>query len=325
MSSVPKFEARRAEGATLKDIDTARVDWFVTQAARERDLSFRKSSVAGVLDALSLKDGPHLLNAALLLFGREPQRIAPAAVIKCVLHRGSHIDDDLLSHQVAGGTLFQQADEARDFVLTRLDHWVGERRTGLGAQSGAEIPATAIAEVIVNAIAHRDYDSTASVQVAVFSDRVEVINPGRLPRGLRLEDLPRPHASVPVNPFIAHVLFLARYIDKLGAGIPRVIASCRRVGLPEPTFEERGNQFSVTLWRDALAPVALRGLGLSERQLRGLEGLRRAGRLTNSSYQALAGVTRKTATRDLDDLVKRGVLVRVGEKRGAHYIVARGK
>ena len=53
--------------------------------------------------------------------------------------------------------------------------------------------------------------------------------------------------------------------------------------------------------------------------------VKKAGKITNSGYQELVGVARKTAARDLDRLVEKGVLERVGTKRGAHYVLAERK
>ena len=69
-----------------------------------------------------------------------------------------------------------------------------------------ELPRAAVAEAIVNAVAHRDYASNASVRVMLFSDRLEIWNPGELPVGLTPEQLRQPHASIPRNPLIADPL-----------------------------------------------------------------------------------------------------------------------
>lgn len=195
--------------------------------------------------------------------------------------------------------------------------------TGLTTKN--EIPKEAVTETIVNAVAHRDYTSNASVQVFVFSDRIKVSNPGRLPKGLTPEQLTKPHSSDPPNPFIARPVFLAHYIESLGTGTLDVIRLCREANLPSPEFVQRGNQFVVTLWRDWLTDEALRSLGVTDRQVQGAFHVKKAGKITNSEYQDIVGVTRKTASRDLDRLVKKGVLERVGTKRGAHYVLAERK
>jgi len=70
-----------------------------------------------------------------------------------------------------------------------------------------ELPVEAVTEAIVNAIVHRDYTSNASVQVMLFPNRLEILNPGRLPVGLTIEELYGAHKSIPANPLIADVLY----------------------------------------------------------------------------------------------------------------------
>lgn len=94
-------------------------------------------------------------------------------------------------------------------------------------------------------------------------------------------------------------------------------------GLAEPAFEQRGDEFVVTLWRDWLTEAVLDELGVTARQRKALEHLRVQGRLRSAEYQSLTGSSRQTASRDLEDLVRKGLLVRVGEGRGSHYVKAR--
>jgi len=104
-------------------------------------------------------------------------------------------------------------------------------------------------EDIVNAVAHREYTSNASVQVMLFADRLEIWNPGELPPQLTVDNLRRPHASIPRSPRIAEPLFLARYIEKAGTGTLDMINLCAQAGLPAPEFRQDGGQFIQTLWR----------------------------------------------------------------------------
>lgn len=104
-----------------------------------------------------------------------------------------------------------------------------------------------------------------------------------------------------------------------------MIADCRKAGLPEPDFEQRGPHFVVTLWRDWLTEEVVAGIGVTERQLKAIAYVKSHGRIANSNYQSLTGVMRKTAARDLDDLAAKGIFERVGVKRGAHYVLAKRK
>jgi ATP-dependent DNA helicase RecG len=130
---------------------------------------------------------------------------------------------------------------------------------------------------------------------------------------------------VPYNPLIAESLYLTRYIEKVGSGTQTMINLCRDAGLPEPQFEQRVGSFVVTPRRDWLTDRVMAELGLDERQLLVMTHIRSSGRIANAEYQQVTGAGRKTAGRDLDDLVDKHALVRVGEKRGSHHILARRK
>ena len=101
------------------------------------------------------------------------------------------------------GTVFDLVDQAVDFVLSKINLWVGTRQAGSQVPVEYEIPREVVTEAIVNAVAHRDYTSNGSVQVMLFADRLEIWNPGALPPSLTLEKLRQPHGSMPANPLLA--------------------------------------------------------------------------------------------------------------------------
>jgi len=125
---------------------------------------------------------------------------------------------------------------------------VGTRERSTQAPVAYEMPPEVVREAIVNAVAHRDYTSSGSVQVMLFSDRLEVWNPGTLPPSLTLEMLRHPHGSVPGNPLLAEPLYLTKYIERMGTGTGDMIERCRNAGLPEPEFTLTDG-FVVTLRR----------------------------------------------------------------------------
>jgi len=132
--------------------------------------------------------------------------------------------------------VFEVIDLAVDFVMSRIDRWIGTRSESAQAPTVYEIPREVVAEAIVNAVSHRDYASHGSVQVMLFADRLEVWNPGTLPPNLTLEGLRGPHGSIPHNPLLAEPLYLTKYIERMGTGTRDMIARCREAGLPEPEF-----------------------------------------------------------------------------------------
>ena len=316
----PPFDTTACDSATFADLSRKRLDWFLETARRERRFPLKPHTAPeALLKHLNLLADGRPTNAALLLFGSAPQRFHRTAETKCVFCHGTEYRRPFASQQIYTGDLFDQADQARDFVLAKINRAVGTRATSITAPATYELPPDAIAEAVVNAIAHRDYHSHASVEVRLFADRLEVWNPGTLPGTLTLDDLRHDHPSVPNNPLIAESLYLTRYIEKAGSGTQRMIELCLDGGLPAPDFDLLQGSFVITLWRDWLTGDVLAELSLNDRQLKALPLVRQHPRFSNSDYQAVTGATRPTAKRDLEELVTKGVIVRKGSGRGAHY------
>lgn len=320
---VPPFDTSLCEQATLKDISRKRVEWFLDTARRERGFPLKSNtSTQALLTHLNLAHDQKPTNAALLLFGGNPQKFHRTAEIKCMHCRGTEYRRPFVSMQVYGGDLFDQANLARDFVLDRIDRAVGVRDVSITAPATYELPPDAVGEAIVNAIAHRDYHSNASVEVRLFADRLEIWNPGALPGTLTMDSLRHDHPSVPYNPLLAESLYLARYIERVGSGTQTMIELCREAGLPEPQFEQREGFFVTTIWRDWLTPEILAGMNLNERQIICLNMLKIERRITTMEYQNLVKCSRRTAARDLDELLAKGILLRLGAGRNAYYVTA---
>ncbi|MHB9016313.1 MAG: ATP-binding protein [Sulfurovum sp.] len=319
------FDASACARATMDDLSDEKLRWFLGTARRERNYALPgKTPREKALRHLNLIDRGHPTHAAILLFGEEPQRFLIASEVKCLHFHGTEVRKPIPSYQVFKGTVFDLVDQAVDFVLSKVARSVGTREHSVQAPVEYELPKEAVREAIVNAVAHRDYASNASVQVMLFADRLEVWNPGELPPSLTPELLRGPHASIPRNPLIAEPLFLARYIEKAGTGTLDMIARCREAGLPEPDFEQRAGQWVVTLWRDWLTDAVLDHLGVNELGRKVVGFLKINRRVNNQAYQAAFNVSKATATRHLDSLTKKGILQKVGiTGKGTYYMLQR--
>jgi hypothetical protein len=226
------FDATICKGAAIADLDMGKIKWFVETARAKRN--FPLSPLAkpeAILTHLNLLKGKKLTNAALLLFDKNPQRYFITAEIRCVLFHGNEIRKPIPSYQVYKGNVFEQVNQAVDFVLSRINLSVDDRSKSVEVPVEYEIPRAAVAEAIVNAVAHRDYSSTSSVQVMLFRNRLEVWNPGDLPSFLSIPKLKKAHGSFPPNPLLAEPLYLAGFIERLGTGIPDMVKACLSAGL----------------------------------------------------------------------------------------------
>ncbi len=251
------FDATFCRNASLNDLDEEKITRFLGLARRGRNFPLPGDTPTHeVLMHLNLLDKGRPTHAAVLLFGKQPQRFLLTSEVKCAHFHGYEVAKPIPSYQVYKGTVFDLVDQAKDFVLSKVDLWVGTRAESTQVPTKYEIPQEVVAEAIVNAVVHRDYTSNGSVQVMLFRDRLEVWNPGTLPPTLTLEKLRGPHASVPHNPLIAEPMYLAKYIERMGTGIRDMIRRCRNAGLPEPGIRIDGGFFVLTIQRRKSEPGA---------------------------------------------------------------------
>ena len=249
------FDASFHPSAGLQDIDPEKIQSFVRLAQAKRGFPRAETEPAEkILTHLNLLHNGRLTNAALLLFGKEPQRFFINSEVRCASFAGTIVEKPIPSYKVFKGTLFELVDQALEFVLNKLNYRVETRAESVSIPGRYEIPKEVVAEAIVNAIAHRDYTSNASVQVMVFRDRVEIWNPGALPMGWTTEKLKQLHTSVPANPLLAEPLYLAAYIERLGTGTTDILEKCLSANLPEPQFIQ-AEDFRSILYRPGTPQV----------------------------------------------------------------------
>jgi ATP-dependent DNA helicase RecG len=158
---------------------------------------------------------------------------------------------------------------------------------------------------------------------------LEVHSPGTLPGPVTLENLLVARFSR--NAVIAQVLSDLGFVERLGYGLNRVVTVLRHMNLPEPKFEEINGTFRVTLFsatieafRELHPPDLSRyaKVLLNQRQEIALNYTLGHGRITNRTYQELCpDISPETLRRDLVDLVKKGVLIKVGDKKTTYYIL----
>ena len=231
------FDASPCAKATLDDLDFERMAQFVRTARLVRQFPLPEGTPAPqLLEHLNLLNEGRPTNAAVLLFGKSPQRFLISSEIRCAHFHGTEVAKPIPSYQVYKGTAFELVDQAVDFVLSKINRRIGTRAGSARAPRTYEIPVEVVTEAVVNAVAHRDYTDNGSVQVMLFADRLEVRNPGRLPPPLTLENLREAHRSVPGNPLLGEALYLTEYIERMGTGTLDMIRRCVEAGLAEPEF-----------------------------------------------------------------------------------------
>ena len=205
-----------------------------------------------VLMRLKLTRNKKLTNAAILLFGKNPQIFFTRPEVKCIRFKGTDVAGKMLDFKVIQTNLFDQLTESEKFIYNNISMaaWIEDWK--LQRQEKWEYPPKAIREALANALCHREYETTSSVQVRIFDDRIEFWNPGKLPEGWTVETLKQVHESIPRNPAIAKQFFWVKYIEEVGTGTNKIIEWCTDWGLPEPEFEFTGTSLVVTFRKSKL-------------------------------------------------------------------------
>ncbi len=273
--------------------------------------------------------------AALLLFGRRPQRLLPHAAVKAARFKGRDISSFIVDSAEIGGTVDRQIEAAVQFVVRNMR--MASVIEGVYRREIPEYPLPAVREAITNAVLHRDYGRLGEkVRILMFDDRLEVWSPGGLAGPVTLETLEVRRYSR--NPRLAQAMYELRLVEEMGTGIRRIRRALAELGSPPPTFLADDVSFTAVLPAHPLeAAPAPKGestperpagvdrrlwAALSPRQRRGLLHALREGRITNRAYRQACGeeISDEVARRDLQDLVRKGLLFRVGDKRGTYYV-----
>nr|WP_315174689.1 ATP-binding protein [uncultured Flavobacterium sp.] len=254
--------------ANFNDIDSESVKAFIKDAQKSgRMPDVSDLSIEELFEKLRLLENGEIKRAAIILFGKDPNRFYPNVMIK--IGRFGSDDADLKFQETEEGNLFQLLKNVPNQLnykfFTKSIDFEGMLRIEKG-----EYPVAAIREMLLNALVHRMYMGSM-IQLRVYDNKLTLWNEGNLPEGMELESLKRHHISRPRNPIIADICFKAGYIDSWGRGTLKIINSCKEAGLPEPTITTLDGGILVTLFKDKYSTEQLKPLGLSERQIAAIE------------------------------------------------------
>ncbi len=319
-----EYEAEVVPGAHAADLDPLILNEYLGK--REARGAAKVESLPQFLFEIGATDREgHPTMAGLLLFGRNPQAFAPQSGVVFVrfLNNEPRGEDGAAGYgrrEELTGPLPRIIERAWNLVYAEM--YRGATIPSLEREERVEYPRFAVREAIINAVCHRDYRIKGRrIEIRMYNDRLEVISPGGLPGYMTLDNLVDDHFSR--NPRLVNGLYYWGYIEELGLGIDRMIEEMVQQGHPPPHFRDTGYSFTVTLFNAIKdSPLPRWTQNMNERQTQALDYVRREGSITNGEYQRLCdGISPETLRRDLADLVSRGLLLKVGSKKGTYYIL----
>lgn len=322
------FETEPAVGATLDDLNWEKIALYIR---RLHGQEYKDLKAILMQRGCLVQRGAtiHPTNAGVLLFGKDPQRFVRGADITAVRFAGEAMGDTF-NRQDINGTLPDQIQRAETFLVDHMRKDIELKHT-MARREQYEYPMEAARELVVNAVAHRDYSIRGDgIRLFIFKNRMDVTSPGKLPGPVTIDNIKDERFSR--NPVIVQVLSDMGYIERLGYGVDRVIELMKRHGLREPDFHETDSGFRASLFNEMVGqpepPEKTFAISvdvpLNPRQEAALEYLQHPenSRITNSELQRLfPDVHAETIRRDLADMVTKNLLTKMGQKRGSYYVL----
>lgn len=328
------FEEKTVKGFTFDDISKAKIRAFINEAG----IRIGATPVPDFMRSLKVADDVRVKNAGILFFAKDVYGNLHQAQMTLLAFKGTdrlHIYD---RHDVRDD-LLTQFNEAVAFLKKHLN--VRSEIRGLNREDIYEIPLEVLREALVNALMHRDYSITGTqVSVEVYDDRVEIINPGGLPKGLSIRDLGK--VSIRRNELIADLFFRLHKVERIGMGIRKMREAMISAGLREPTFEPNGF-FRVIFHRspEFAMKKGTPGTDVMKKEGRARTAQKTVQITTQKTVQKIIalirqnpGITRQELAMELgltDSGIKyhlkkmqdKGLLRRVGPDKGGHWEVIR--
>ena len=196
----------------------------------------------------------------MLLFGRNPNKFLPQSGIRAVCFPGTEPDYAVRADEDLRGPMVPLRSADRDIVeLGLVDQaWDFVRRNTIPTAhlesarkiQSWEYPESVVREAVVNALVHRDYSITGTdIMLAIFSDRLEITSPGRLPNTITTDGM-KAGARYARNQTLVNIMRDYGYVDARGMGVRnKIIPGMRDHNGTEPDLIENEARFTVRLWK----------------------------------------------------------------------------
>lgn len=322
------FEEKTVKGFTFDHISKAKIRAFTKEAG----IRIGSTSVPDFLRSLKVSDESRVKNAGILFFAKDMYDHLHQAQMTLLAFKGRdrlHIYD----RRDVRDDLLTQFNEGVTFLKKHLN--VRSEIRGLNREDIYEIPIEVLREALVNALMHRDYSITGTqISVEVYDDRVEIVNPGGLPKGLSLRDLGK--VSIRRNELIADLFFRLHKVERIGMGIQKMKEAMVAAGLSEPSFASDAF-FRATFQRspEFAMKEGILGAEVSEKKLEGktaqkttqkttqkIMGLiRHKPEITRQELAIELGITDSGIKYHLKKMQAKGLIRRVGPDKGGHWKV----
>jgi ATP-dependent DNA helicase RecG len=258
-------------GTSFTDMDISRIDYYLRTIVKDPEIPKNDKEWIQRLLGLGLMAEDGLGNnvcsvAGLVCFGINPRRFLRHTGLRVMAFAGKDKEYQALLDVVLDGPLVgrwnttesgqkQLIDEGliEKFSFT-IEPFITQEAPEIDANMRREktwhYPFEAVRETIINALIHRDWTRSVDIEVTCYSDRLEVISPGKLQNSMTVEKMIAGQRSSR-NPLIMDILRDYGYVDARGMGVrTKVIPSMRHMNNTEPIFEATEDYLKTILFKN---------------------------------------------------------------------------
>lgn len=311
-SSGIDYETMPVFKASVDDLDQKAILQFLTARKNHGEAKINDDTLKSynIITYDSSRKYPSILG--ILLFGRNPQHYLSEAMIICSHFQGISGRETIATVD-CNGSLFNQFKQAFAFIIDRIYHSFTIK--GLKREDKLEIPEVAIREALLNMIVHRNYHIKAPSKIAIYDDRIEFFSPGQFPGPISLENL-KGGITYLRNSAICKILREASYIEKLGTGFIAIFSSYDKHHLKTPQIIEGENYIKCILPR-LPAEASVREMYSIRDEILKLFEINIE--ISVKEVVQKLSISRATAVRRINSLIKEGILERIGHTKGIRY------
>ena len=253
-------ELRTNSRAELTDINTEEYQLYLLELKKNKPhLAKLEEKEINRLQGFVVDNKPTV--AALMLFSVYPQAYFPQLCITAVSVPGKEmsatgsVGERFIDNKRIEGSITQMLNDALIFVRKNMKvKTIIDSETGM-RNDRTEYPVIAVRELVLNALIHRDYSihtESAPITITMYSDRMEIENPGGLYGRMTLDNLGFVSADTR-NPYIAGALEIMGETENRYSGIPTVRSAMKNAGLPQPVFENNRGVFKAILYNEIVS------------------------------------------------------------------------
>jgi ATP-dependent DNA helicase RecG len=317
-------------GRTAEDINANFLRSYMKRANDSGRLAYKFTNRDDILYRLGLMDNGEPNNAAIAMFGKNPPLELQMAVFATDV-KHTFIDIDR-----ASGTINQLVDIGEQYIR-RNTRWRVVRDGSPQRTEIPEVPMDAVREALLNSYAHRDAGISQINEIGIYSDRIEIYNPGTFPEGLTPDDFI--HGSekpVQRNPLLAKIMYNSRDIESFGTGLQLIAKECEGAGV-RYGFVLGKLGFSVVFYRQDITPKGIgatedgtdpfgtagtyNGTGINPTARLVFESILANNQIAVEEIMSDISKSRRTVLRAISSLKNAGMLKRIGSRSGYWEIV----